>query len=286
MGLRVYLTEHLKEPGIAASAFYGTTSSPAPLTPAELGSASGQVIPEPCTRFWVKELTYPEVSRDSKLALEQAEAAYACCSGCHLSSRRTRVSFIKGNPYAAAAFLGEGPGVVEDNHGVPFVGPSGRLQDRLCLEQGIDPLVDMAWFNLVGCRPHDDRFAPDRAPNLVEKIACSERTLLLLRAIRPRVVVCLGAEPTSMFWDTPPPLWTWHTFYPPALGGDWMAVGYARHPAYLLRALPVEGGAAELHACRRFLGELRQRLTGLRKLSVWPMPLAYLAEAGRVVTGT
>lgn len=284
MGLHLYLTEHLGTPGVAESVFYGTTSSPAPLEPAVLGQHTKAVIPEPTTRFWHKELLYPEVSRDPVEAVAEVEARYANCAGCHLSNRRTRVSFIKGNPLAACAFFGEGPGRTEDAQGVPFVGESGRLEDKLCLEQGIDPLTDLCWFNLVGCRPCDTRWAPNRPPSCVERFACSERTLMLLRAIRPRVVVCLGAEPTSLFWDKPPDPWTWHTLYPPSLNGDWMAVGYARHPAYLLRTLPVQGGARELHASRRFLGELKKRLAGLDKLPLWPLPLQYLSEAGRVVT--
>jgi DNA polymerase len=255
------------------------------LDPAALAHHLHQETPEPATRFWHHELTYPEVPADSAAAVRFVEERYTNCARCHLSNRRTRIAFVKGNPNAACGFLGEGPGRNEDIQGVPFVGRAGKLQDTICEEQSIDPIADIAWFNLVGCRPCKTRWSEDRPPTLVERIACSERTLGLLRAIRPRVLVCLGAEATAMFWDSPPNVWTWTTFQPAALQGDWLVVGYARHPAYLCRTIAAPGGAKELHAARRFYGELRERLPGLTKLPVWPMPLNYLSEAGRVVTG-
>jgi|GEM_PF-4858962 len=285
MPLHVYLTEHLESPGVSASAYLATATSPEPLDAQALAQHMHQLTPEPAARFWHRELAYPEIPGPPKAVLETVRQLYGNCSHCHLSSRRTRICFVKGNPEAACTFIGEGPGKTEDIQGVPFVGVSGRLQDAICEENGIDPIADISWINLVGCRPCKFRWSDDRPPTLVEKLACSERTLFLLRALRPRVSVCLGKEATGLFWDDPPDVWTWTTIQPPALGGDWMVVGYARHPSYLSRTLAAPGGARELHAARRFYGELRERLPGLTKLPVWPLPLQYLSEAGRVVTG-
>ena len=114
---------------------------------------------------------------------------------------------------------------------------------------------------------------------MVERVACSERTWMLLCAIRPSVVVCLGSEATGAFWVEPPPPWTWHTL------DDGVVVGHARHPAYLLRVLATPIGEREYEAARRFYAVLRERMPALRKLAAWPLPLLYLGEAGRVMVG-
>ena len=48
---------------------------------------------------------------------------------------RTQVVFGMGDPDADLMFVGEGPGAEEDEQGLPFVGRSGKLLDRLVLEE-------------------------------------------------------------------------------------------------------------------------------------------------------
>ncbi|HLH27908.1 MAG TPA: uracil-DNA glycosylase family protein, partial [Acidimicrobiales bacterium] len=72
---------------------------------------------------------------------ELAELARAAsgCTRCPLAGGRTQVVFGVGNPAADLMLVGEGPGREEDLQGEPFVGKSGRLLDRLLLEElGID----------------------------------------------------------------------------------------------------------------------------------------------------
>ena len=48
---------------------------------------------------------------------------------------RTQVVFGTGDPHADVVFVGEAPGAEEDQQGLPFVGRSGQLLDRLMEEE-------------------------------------------------------------------------------------------------------------------------------------------------------
>ncbi len=275
-----YVTEHFQTPGQPESAFLCTTIAGRDLSPAELKEVTLARVPEPPLRFWRHTLTYPSMPPDPAVGIEQVVAAYKDCARCHLSERRNRVAFHRGDPGSPVVFVGEGPGQQEDTNGVPFTGPAGRLQNALISGVGIEP-SSIGWMNLVGCRPCNGRFKPDRPPTTVEQAACSERTLMLLRALRPSVVVCLGKEACGMFWDEAPHPWTWHMMP----GG--LVVGHGRHPSYLLRRVMAPGGEAERIAGLRFYAALKERMPQLRKLPGWPVPLHYLGETvGRVLVGT
>ena len=63
--------------------------------------------------------------------LEAVAAEAAGCTRCRLHQSRTQVVFGQGDPHAELMFVGEAPGFHEDRQGVPFVGPSGQLLNRL-----------------------------------------------------------------------------------------------------------------------------------------------------------
>lgn len=217
-----------------------------------------------------------EVGPDPAEAVEAIEKQFKDCRRCHLSERRDSVVQWRGNLDAVAVAIGEGPGVSEDHRGLPFVGKAGRLQDELLRDGTIDPDNDLTWLNCVACRPCDNRSEPDRGPTLVEKVACSERLLKLLRAIRPRVVLCLGPEACGIFFDTPPPVNTWTTLTPDDAPDDWIAVGYVRHPAYLLRSILVPKQYKEYAAAARFYRRLKAKLARLDKVSAWRFGVRYV----------
>ena len=75
---------------------------------------------------------------------------------CGLAEGRTQVVFGNGSPDADVMFVGEAPGAREDEQGVPFVGRSGQLLDRLLAEElGMDR-SDVYIANVVKCRPPDN----------------------------------------------------------------------------------------------------------------------------------
>jgi uracil-DNA glycosylase family 4 len=69
--------------------------------------------------------------------LERVAAEAATCIRCRLSESRTQVVFGQGDPHAELMFVGEAPGFHEDRQGLPFVGPSGQLLNRLLTGIGL-----------------------------------------------------------------------------------------------------------------------------------------------------
>jgi DNA polymerase len=119
------------------------------------------------------------------------------CTRCRLASGRTNVVFGMGNPAAGLMFVGEGPGEQEDLQGLPFVGRSGQLLDRLVLEEMNLTREDFYIANTVKCRPPGNR---DPLPDELE--ACSPFLDRQLELIEPKVVVTLGNFATKRLLRT------------------------------------------------------------------------------------
>lgn len=277
-------------PAPGAPETVSTVASPRKLTGEEIAAAVAPKCAVPLTRITHWPLSYPQALSDTAAGLAQVMAAYQNCGRCHLADRRTRVVFTRGNSDGMILCIGEGPGKDEDIDGRPFVGASGRLANELFRESGVDPDA-LCWMNLVGCRPCATRFDKDRPPEMVEKLACSERTLWMLRAIRPRVVLCLGEQSSNIFWPegaAPAPN-SWHTLRSDSHPDDWLVVGVLRHPAYLLRVLPVSKMYGEYAAVRlRMAREIRERMPAIvkaGKLKTWWPGLAYVNAMTAPVAG-
>jgi DNA polymerase len=119
------------------------------------------------------------------LAELQSEAA--SCVACPLSKARTNVVFGTGDPNADVMFIGEGPGRDEDLAGEPFVGRSGRLLDRLIIEELEMTRAACYIANVVKCRPPGNR-----DPHPDEVATCRHFLEDQVRLIAPKVIVTLG----------------------------------------------------------------------------------------------
>ena len=122
---------------------------------------------------------------DLRLAAISVEAA--TCTRCRLAEGRTQVVFGMGNAAADLLFVGEGPGADEDAAGLPFVGRSGKLLDRLMAEEMGLTRADCYIANMVMCRP-----PANRDPRPDEMATCRPWLEAKLEHIDPRVVVTLG----------------------------------------------------------------------------------------------
>ncbi len=92
-----------------------------------------------------------------------------------------------GDPHADLMFVGEGPGAEEDRQGLPFVGKSGQLLDRLLREE-LGLTRDRCYIaNVVKCRPPDNR---DPRPD--EIAACRPYLEAQVDLIGAKVIVTLG----------------------------------------------------------------------------------------------
>ena len=118
--------------------------------------------------------------------LEAVAAEAAGCTRCRLHQSRTQVVFGQGDPHADLMFVGEAPGFHEDRQGIPFVGPSGQLLNRLLEGIGLRR-EDVYICNVVKSRPPQNR---DPQPD--EIAACRPWLDAQIRLVDPRVVVTLG----------------------------------------------------------------------------------------------
>ena len=102
-----------------------------------------------------------------------------------------------GDPDADLMFVGEGPGAEEDKQGLPFVGRSGQLLDKILFEE-LGLTRDRVYIgNTVKCRPPGNR---DPEPD--EITACNPWLEQQLDLIQPKVVVTLGNFATKLLLET------------------------------------------------------------------------------------
>jgi DNA polymerase len=129
--------------------------------------------------------------------LDDARDAASTCTRCRLADGRTNVVFGIGTPASEVMFVGEGPGAAEDEQGLPFVGRSGQLLDRLIEEEMGMHRSDVAICNVVKCRPPGNR---DPKPDEIE--ACEPYLDAQITHIDPTVVVTLGNFAAKLLLDT------------------------------------------------------------------------------------
>lgn len=124
---------------------------------------------------------------------ELAGRVRGCVACPELAARRTQV--VPGVRPAGADVLlvGEAPGAVEDDTGVPFVGRAGRLLDSLLAEAGL-PRDRVAVTNVLKCRP-----PANRKPRRVEVQRCRPWLARQIELVDPVVVVALGGTAAEWF---------------------------------------------------------------------------------------
>jgi DNA polymerase len=127
-------------------------------------------------------------------SLPRLREAVQGCRGCPLYANATGAVFGEGAADAEVMLVGEQPGDKEDLAGRPFVGPAGRLLDEALVEAGIDrsktyvtnAVKHFKWQGRGKRRIH-------QKPTWSESVACRPWLEAELAAVRPRVVVALGA---------------------------------------------------------------------------------------------
>lgn len=129
-----------------------------------------------------------------KRTLKNMKEAAAGCRGCDLYQCATQTVFGEGSAHARLLFVGEQPGDAEDKAGKPFVGPAGKLFDKALLAAGI-PREQTYVTNIVKHFKFDWRGKRriHSKPRQVEVYACMPWLLAEIEAVKPDVVVLLGA---------------------------------------------------------------------------------------------
>jgi DNA polymerase len=119
-------------------------------------------------------------------SLEELRAALDKFEGCALRATATQLVFADGNPQARVMLVGEAPGRDEDIEGLPFVGRSGKLLDRMLAAIGLDR-THVYIANIIPWRPPGNR-----TPTPQESAICLPFVRKQIELVNPDVLVCLG----------------------------------------------------------------------------------------------
>lgn len=187
------------------------------------------------------------------------------CKACPLAKTRNNVVFSDGNPSTAKiVFIGEAPGEVEDEMGIPFVGRAGQLMNEFLSEAGISRKDDIYMINTVKCRPPENR-----VPTEEEKSACRKFLDAQIDIIKPDAIVLCGATALKSFVE----LDKKQTIS--KVRGKWMTVTVDGveykaitifHPSYLLRNRSMEEGSPR-RLMQQDLAEIKNTILGDRIIS-------------------
>lgn len=198
------------------------TFSPESITPPSSARAPKSLPPPPSV---VEPRPFPILAAD-----------VASCTKCVLHETRKNTVFARGNPEAQLCFVGEAPGVDEDEQGLPFVGKAGQLLDKMIQAMGLDPAKDVYVCNIIKCRP-----PANRKPEPDEVVTCIPYLHEQLALVQPKVIVALGNTSVAALLGSKLGI--------TKVRGSWklyrgkIPVMPTYHPSYLLRQGPTQSEA-------------------------------------------
>lgn len=158
------------------------------------------------------------------------KAAIESFDGCELKRTARNTVFARGNAAAPLMVIGEGPGQEEDREGLPFVGRSGQLLDRMLAAIGLDE-TSAYITNVVFWRPPGNR-----KPSSEEIEMCRPFVERHIALAKPRFILLAGGISTQALLKSPQGIM--------ALRGRWSEISVdghtvpalpTYHPAFLLR---------------------------------------------------
>jgi DNA polymerase len=172
-----------------------------------------------------------QMAADAK-DLAALKAALEAFDGCPLKATATNLVLADGNPRARIMLIGEGPGAEEDRRGLPFVGASGQLLDRMLACIGLDR-EQVYITNMLFWRPPGNR-----TPTASEIAACLPFVERHIELVQPDYLMLVGGMSAKTLLGRSEGILR--------LRGHWRAYQHAGlprpvpalpslHPAYLLR---------------------------------------------------
>lgn len=200
-----------------------------PPTPATVSPDSSQrgdvAVPDEAQAARARELAR------NAATLEELREILTAFDGCNLKSTAKNLVFADGNPEAPLMLVGEAPGRDEDLEGLPFVGRSGQLLDRMLAAIGYDR--GSAYIaNVIPWRPPGNR-----TPTPQETEICRPFIERMIELVKPKVLVNLGGPSAKTLLNTTEGIlrlrgnWRVHT----TAAGIAIPAMPTLHPAYLLR---------------------------------------------------
>jgi DNA polymerase len=145
-----------------------------------------------------KEKSFPTAAAflPKEHTLPMLRQAARSCQGCDLYLRATQTVFGEGTKNATVMLVGEQPGDKEDLEGRPFVGPAGRILDQALAAAGIDRsevYVTNAVKHFSWTPDERGKRRIHKKPRYSEIQACRPWLDTEIEAVRPEVVICMGA---------------------------------------------------------------------------------------------
>ncbi len=167
-------------------------------------------------------------------SLDELRAALVAFEGCGLKKTATNLVFADGNPQARVMFIGEAPGADEDRQGLPFVGVSGQLLDRMIGHIGLSRAASAYITNVLFWRPPGNR-----TPTPDEIGACLPFVERHIELIDPAVIVLVGGISAKTLLARSEGITKlrgqWHAYETPRMSHP-VPIIATFHPAYLLRS--------------------------------------------------
>ena len=183
--------------------------------------------------------------------LDDLRAAFEAFDGCPLKETATNFVFADGTPGSKLMFVGEAPGAEEDRQGLPFVGPAGRLLEKMLAAIGIER-SEVYITNILPWRPPGNRNPTD-----AEIAACLPFLERHIALAAPSILVFVGGTAAKTLLRRTEGIMRlrgkWMTYQPSA--GDPVTARALLHPAYLLRQ------PAQKRETWRDLLDIRDRLS-------------------------
>lgn len=223
-------------PSLAPRPAAGGSSSPVPLGAAEAATEARRLA-------------------EAAPTLDALRDAVAAFEGCALKLTATSTVFADGVPGAPVMIVGEAPGEEEDRQGKPFVGPAGRLLDRMLAPIGLTRERDVYITNVLPWRPPGNR-----KPSAAEMAICLPFLERHVALVRPSLLVVVGGTAATALLERSEGITRlrgkWFAFERPSLPAP-IPVLATFHPAYLLRTPAAKRESwRDLLALRRRMDEL------------------------------
>jgi uracil-DNA glycosylase len=198
-------------------------------TPLGSGSGSESAPPPPDQAIMAAR----EAAARAK-SLDELRTMLERFEGCGLRFTAKRLVFADGNPRARVMIVGEAPGRDEDIAGLPFVGRSGQLLDRMLAAIGLDR-KSVYIANLVPWRPPGNR-----TPTPQESQICLPFLKRQIELADPDILLCLGGPAAATLLGMTDGIrkfrGRWRVFH---TGKREIRAIASFHPSYLLRS-PLE----------------------------------------------
>jgi uracil-DNA glycosylase family 4 len=211
----------------------GVEAEPADLTPATAPARAAPATRAPAVVPAAQAADTARAIADGAQTIAELRKALEAFDGCGLKATARNTVFTDGVEDSEVLVIGEGPGREEDELGLPFVGRSGQLLDRMLAAIGLSRKTNLLISNVIYWRPPGNR-----PPTAVELATCAPFAERLVALHKPKLLILTGSTAVKTLMrreEGVTRLRGRKLQYAPPGGGQAVNALVMLHPAYLLR---------------------------------------------------